>query len=88
MFWSTTRPIHLEVIQDIYTSEEMTFTKYQATIYLLYKKGVREDIKNWRPISLLNNDYKIITKKFIKPAQISYRRNNPWRPEGVHTWAE
>ena len=62
MFWSTIRPIHLEVIQDIYTSEKMTFTQYQATIYLLYKKGVREDIRNWRPISLLNNDYKSITK--------------------------
>ena len=59
MFWSTIRPIYLEVIQNIYTSEEMAFTQYQAIISLLYKKRAGEDIKNWRPISLLNNDYKI-----------------------------
>ena len=38
IFWSTIRPIYLKVIQDIYTSEEMTFTQYQAIISLLYKK--------------------------------------------------
>lgn len=31
-------------------------------ISLLYKSGEREDIKNWRPITLLNVDYKICSK--------------------------
>ena len=28
----------------------------------IYEKGIREDIKNWRPLTLLNVDYKIISK--------------------------
>jgi hypothetical protein len=37
----------------------------QALISLLYKKEDPELLKNWRPISLLNVDYKIITKVLI-----------------------
>jgi hypothetical protein len=33
-----------------------------AYIHLLYKKGDPQDIGNWRPISLLNVDYKILAK--------------------------
>jgi hypothetical protein len=28
----------------------------------MFKSGEREDIKNWRPITLLNVDYKIVSK--------------------------
>ena len=54
----------------------------QAIITCLYKKGDRQSLSNWRPISLLNIDYKILTKaiankmtsslkEVIKPCQIA-----------------
>ncbi|GBG77254.1 hypothetical protein CBR_g23582 [Chara braunii] len=33
-----------------------------AYVVLLYKKGPKEDVKNWRPISILNAIYKILAK--------------------------
>ena len=45
---------------------------------LLYKKGEREDISNWRPVSLLYVDYKIITKPFAE-------RLNPLFPKIIHS---
>ena len=41
---------------------EMTESQKQAVITCLYKKGEKKEINNWRPISLLNTDYKILTK--------------------------
>jgi hypothetical protein len=35
-------------------------SQYRGMLTLLFKKGEREDIRNWRPITLLNVDYKII----------------------------
>lgn len=33
-----------------------------SKIILLYKKGNASELKNWRPISLTNTDYKVLTK--------------------------
>ena len=34
----------------------------RSIVRLVFKKGDRADLKNWRPISLLNLDYKIIAR--------------------------
>jgi hypothetical protein len=34
----------------------------KRVLTLLHKGGEREEIKNWRPLTLLNCDYKIISK--------------------------
>ena len=45
-----------------YTMGKLAYSQYLAIIILLYKKGEREKIGNWRPISLNNTDVKILSK--------------------------
>ena len=70
MFWNIIKHDLLEVFESCYVSEELTYSQYLALLVLLYKKGQREDIKNWRPISLSNTDVKILTKAFAERLRI------------------
>ena len=58
----------------------------RSRIILLYRKGDRSQLANWRPISLMNTDEKILTKiltsrlqmhlpSIISPAQTGFVRN-------------
>lgn len=49
----------------------------ESNIVLLFKKGPDTDIRNWRPISLANTDYKILTK-------ILANRLAPLCPKVIH----
>ena len=40
----------------------LPFSQREALISLIFKKGDRLDHKNWRPISLLNVDYKLCAR--------------------------
>ena len=50
------------VVNFIQCNEKLSASMYKGIISLLYKSGNREEIKNWRPITLLNIDYKVIAK--------------------------
>lgn len=52
----------LDVFKYGFENRSLPYSQYLAVIVLLYKKGNREDLKNWRPISLLNVDAKILSK--------------------------
>jgi hypothetical protein len=51
------------VIEKIFKFEyTLSASQYKGVLTLLHKGGEREDIKKWRPLTLLNCDYKIISK--------------------------
>jgi exonuclease III len=55
-------PLVLEAAQEGHYEGQLSETQRNAVLTLLHKKGDRENLANWRPISLLCCDYKIIAK--------------------------
>ena len=69
-FWYLIKHEFLNITSDILDSRTLTDSQYKGVITLIYKHGDRDLLKNWRPITLLNCDYKIVAKCFaerIKP---------------------
>ena len=62
MYWPVVGTDLLEVFRKGLDDSRLAYSQYLAVIKLLYKKGPREETKNWRPISLLNTDYKLLSK--------------------------
>ena len=54
-----------ELFNNIFLKGKMPKSMREAIIKLLYKKNDHKNIKNWRPISLLNTDYKILSKIIV-----------------------
>ena len=62
LFWYLIGDDFVSVVKDIFRNKRLCESQYRGMITLLFKKGEREDIRNWRPITLLNVDYKFISK--------------------------
>ncbi len=61
-FWNLLGPILLDVINSCYADSDLCDSMKTSNTRLVFKKGDRKNLKNWRPISLLNVDYKICSK--------------------------
>lgn len=51
-----------EVIQECFKEKRLPTSCQRAVLTLLPKKGDLSDLKNWRPVSILTTDYKLIAK--------------------------
>ncbi|KAI3367040.1 hypothetical protein L3Q82_009670 [Scortum barcoo] len=61
-FWDILAGDLLEVFNESLASSSLPLSCRRAVITLLPKKGNLQDIKNWRSVSLLCMDYKILSK--------------------------
>ncbi len=61
-FWSSLGADLIRVLNVAYEAGQLSTSQRRGLIIILYKKNDRLETKNWRPISLLNVDYKIATR--------------------------
>ena len=61
-FWQSLGADLVRVLNVAYETGQLSTSHRRGLIIVLYKQNDRLDTKNWRPISLLNADYKIATR--------------------------
>uniref|UniRef100_W5LWT1 Reverse transcriptase domain-containing protein n=1 Tax=Lepisosteus oculatus TaxID=7918 RepID=W5LWT1_LEPOC len=61
-FWDLLQPMLIEVYEEILRVGDLGRTMRTGVLSLIYKKGEKEDLDNWRPIQLLCTDYKILAR--------------------------
>ena len=63
VFWLDLRELFTKVVKECYTQKLLGISQRQGVLTLLPKKDKDPlEIQNWRPLTLLNTDYKIIAK--------------------------
>ena len=60
--WEGLGPDLLEVFGEVIEEGRMGDSMREGVISLLHKKGEEEDLRNWRPITLLGVDYKLMAR--------------------------
>lgn len=62
-FWEEIKDDLMEMLRECLELKRLGKSMREGLITILYKnKGDRNDLRNWRPITLLNCDYKILSK--------------------------
>ncbi len=61
-FWDLLSPHLVNIFNACFANGEMCDSMKTSNTRVIFKKGDRKSLKNWRPISLLNVDYKICSK--------------------------
>ena len=61
-FWAVLGNDLVEVLNYGFQHGQLSVSQRRGLLSLIFKKGEKKDLKNWRPISLLCVDYKIGTK--------------------------
>ena len=59
-FWNDIKNILYSCLLYTFETGKISFTQRLSILSLLHKKGERDKIQNYRPISLTNSDYKIL----------------------------
>ena len=82
-FWDQIKDTVVNSINEAFIKGELSNSQKRGILTLIYKKNDKTDLSNWRPISLLNTDYKLlahvsaarlkkINNKIISPEQTGY----------------
>lgn len=66
MYWDIVKGEVVEVFRCIMGKGTLSESMKMGVVVLIYKKGDRKDVRNWRPISLLNSDYKVFAKMIAR----------------------
>jgi hypothetical protein len=71
-FWSKVKNMVVDSFNSAFNAGELSTTQRRGVITLVHKgkDTSRQDLDNWRPISLTNTDYKILAKALAKRMQV------------------
>ena len=63
--WSFRKDDYMTMVEQVYQTQNLSYTQRKGTIRLIFKKGLY-NLKKYRPVSLINVDVKIITEAHAK----------------------
>ena len=78
-FWMQLKDYYLAMVNEIFESGKMSTSMRRAVISLIFKKGNKRLLSNYRPISITNVDYKILA--FVLANRLQLVLNSIISPE-------